>query len=188
MNMFNEDLNEVDLKLSHFYIGENLFVPVENISVKQLQITLKVALSKTTMVDYESKLDINNFNRNTIYTVRKKVKNCKLRNIFYRLINKDFFSKERLKRIKLTDNDLCDRCNLTETTKHLLWECSYSKNIWELYNHILVQVGENKYEIKIFPKYVLTFNCNCNNIVLLTTKESLCKNTVSVKYSDINTN
>ena len=44
----------------------------------------------------------------------------------------------------MTETDECPRCGLTETTKHLLWECEHVKHIWSLFNALMNQVGNNK--------------------------------------------
>ncbi len=51
----------------------------------------------------------------------------------------------------MTVADECPRCNMTETSKHLLWECLHLKNIWSLFNDLMnhVENGQecvNKYE------------------------------------------
>ena len=37
-------------------------------------------------------------------------------------------------RFGMINNNTCERCEEIESTKHLLWECAESKNIWELFN------------------------------------------------------
>ena len=51
----------------------------------------------------------------------------------------------------MTETDECPRCNLSETTRHLLFECAHSKNIWNLYNNLMTQTTNenekvNKYD------------------------------------------
>ena len=46
----------------------------------------------------------------------------------------DIFSKERMCRFGMINNNTCERCHEIETTKHLLWGCVESRNIWELFN------------------------------------------------------
>ncbi len=70
------------MSLTHFYIGNDTFVPVHDITVKQLQSVLKSALSKTCKTEFESKLQISNFDPDCIMRVRKQISNVKLRNIF----------------------------------------------------------------------------------------------------------
>ena len=54
--------------------------------------------------------------------------------MYYRLISGDIFSKERMCRFGMIDNNICERCQQIESTKHLLWECLESRNIWVLFN------------------------------------------------------
>ena len=37
-------------------------------------------------------------------------------------------------RFGMINNNLCERCQAIETTKHLLWGCADSRYIWELFN------------------------------------------------------
>jgi hypothetical protein len=69
--------------------------------------------------------------------VRKQISNVKLRNIFYRLINNDFFTKSKMLKFKMTNSAECDRCGAEESTKHLLWECPFSQLAWIHLNDIL---------------------------------------------------
>jgi homospermidine synthase len=72
-------------------MGNDQFVPVESVTVKQLQKRLKIATNKVTVVDYNTRLAAQHFDTNDINIIRMQVKNAKLRNVFYRLINKDFY-------------------------------------------------------------------------------------------------
>ena len=134
---FSDDVNTEILTLTHFYIGIDIFVPVHDITVKQLQTLLKSALRKTSKTEFESKLQISNFDPDCIMKVRKQISNVKLRNIFYRLINNDFFTKTKMLKFKMTNSAECDRCGAEESTKHLLWECPFSQLAWIHLNDIL---------------------------------------------------
>ena len=106
---------------------------------------------KIEALDFKQKLNIQNFEEENILRFRKNCKNAKLRNIYFRLIHNDFFTYERMKRFKMTETDECPRCGNLETTKHLLYECNHSKNIWKLYNDLMTQTLNehdkvNKYE------------------------------------------
>jgi hypothetical protein len=50
-----------------------------------------------------------------------------------------------MKKYRMTETDECPRCNMTETTKHLLWECIHVKRIWRLFND-LMNCSENGQE------------------------------------------
>jgi hypothetical protein len=79
------------LTLTHIFLGNDTYVPIHDVTVKQLQTLLKIALSKTSATEFERKLGISNFDPECILKVRKQISNVKLRNMFYRLINNDFF-------------------------------------------------------------------------------------------------
>jgi exonuclease III len=144
---YNGEINN-NQGLSHFYIGSNTFIPVHETSVKTLQLILKLALKKTEIVDYTRKLAIDNFDIDSITETRQNVNNVKLRNVFFRLINKDFFTKDRMLRFKMVDNSSCERCGLDETTKHLLWDCRDTRMMWESYNTILNEGGLSQFRVE----------------------------------------
>ncbi len=75
---FSDDVNTEILTLTHFYIGNDIFVPVHDITVKQLQTLLKSALKKTSKTEFESKLQISNFDPDCIMKVRKQISNVTL--------------------------------------------------------------------------------------------------------------
>ena len=43
-------------------------------------------------------------------------------------------------RFGMINNNQCERCQQTESTKHLLWGCVEARNIWELFN---IWIGNN---------------------------------------------
>ena len=93
---FDKSLNIDLLTMTHFYMGNDHFVPVESVTVKQLQKRLKIAMNKVTVVDYNTRLGAQHFDTNDINIIRSQVKNAKLRNVFYRLINKDFYNETKM--------------------------------------------------------------------------------------------
>jgi len=125
------------LTLTHIFLGNDTYVPVHDITVKQLQTLLKTALSKTSKAEFERKMEISSFDTDCIIKVRKQISNVKLRNIFYRLIHNDFFTRSKMFKFKMTDSAECERCGAEETTKHLLWECPFSQLAWKNLNSIL---------------------------------------------------
>jgi len=138
---FNNNINVEQLSPTHFYLGDDYFTNINSVTVKQLQKRLKIAMNKVTTIDYNVKNGIENFETDDIIIIRKNIKNVKLRNIFYRLINNDFYNKVKMKKFKITPDDLCDRCGLVETTKHLLWECKWSNDMWSNLNSIYRKLG-----------------------------------------------
>ena len=116
-------------------MGENdNWRDLKNIAAKELQSILKINLKKVSSQNHQAKLNIVEFDKESILKFRHKCKNIKLRHVFYRLISGDIFSKERMCRFGMIDNNTCERCHQIESTRHLLWDCVESKNIWELFN------------------------------------------------------
>jgi hypothetical protein len=144
--------NEINdnVGMTHVYVGNDVFVPINEVTVKQLQLVLKRSLGRTEIPDYCKKLNIEEFDRRQILRVRKQVTNVHLRNIFYRLISKDFFTGERMLRFKMVDNDRCKQCNEVETFKHLLWECRCTKETWGALNSILSKKGMDDEKINSY--------------------------------------
>ena len=59
-----------------------------------------------------------------------KLTNSKLKSILLRCLHGDVYSRDRMFRFGMVEDDLCPRCNLKETVSHMLFECNYSKRIW----------------------------------------------------------
>jgi exonuclease III len=147
---YNEDINTDNDELQSMLITKDERIRITDLTVKQLQNLLKKALNKTESLDVKNKLQINNFDNENIMNFRSTCKNAKLRNIYFRLIHNDFFTHSRMKRYKMTTSDKCPRCEETETTKHLLWECNHVKNIWRLYNIFLNQLNLESEKVLIY--------------------------------------
>jgi hypothetical protein len=139
-NNFSSEINE-RVMLTHFYMGNDIFIPVKEITVKQIQALLKQCLNKVEVSNFDEKLGITDFNVKSISEVRRQVQNMQLRNLFYRLINKDFFTKERMLRYKMVENNKCEKCEETETFKHLMWDCRFVRKTWGNLNNILRTKG-----------------------------------------------
>ena len=58
--------------------------------------------------------------------------NIKLRSIILRGIHGDIYCGTRLKKFKMTETDKCPRCKQSESIKHLLLECDYTRKIWDI--------------------------------------------------------
>ena len=131
---YNED-NNADINAGYIIMGENKnWLDLNKITTKEMQAILKINIGKVTSQDHKTKLGINDFDKENILKFRNRCKNIKLRHVFYRLISGDIFSKERMCRFGMINNNTCERCDQTESTKHLLWDCVESRNIWNLFN------------------------------------------------------
>jgi hypothetical protein len=52
-----------------------------------------------------------------------------------------------MKKYRMTVTDECPRCGITETSKHLLYECAHVRNIWSLFNNLMSQIGNDQQRI-----------------------------------------
>jgi ribosomal protein L32 len=99
-------------------------------------------MKKVEVLNFKNKLGID-FDPDNITQFRKNCKNVKLRNIYFRLIHKDFFTYSRMLKYKMTQTDKCPRCGSTETINHLLMECHHAGLVWEEYNKLMRKIGEH---------------------------------------------
>jgi hypothetical protein len=106
------------------------------ISVKDFQIVLKNVLCKVESLNVSEKNKLFNytFEEEHFVRFRKQCKNTKLRSIFHRLLNNDFFFAERMYKYKMSETPNCQRCGMIEGHKHLLFECKTSRDMWAVYN------------------------------------------------------
>ena len=97
-------------------------------------------------MNFNQKLEINNFHEDNIIKLRRKCQNAKFRNLYFRLIHNDFFTHVRMKKYNMSQTDSCPRCGMTETSRHLLFECVHAKNIWDIHNQIISDYKVTQYE------------------------------------------
>jgi hypothetical protein len=141
---FNENLQSNNGKLSYVKINESNWKELGSITTKELQIILKQILNRVESSDYNQKLGLTNFDHDNFVNFRLVCKNPRLRNVYFRLCHNDFFTRERMKRYKMINSDDCLRCGEIESTNHLLWGCTHSKKIWQIFNEFLVKVNQVK--------------------------------------------
>ena len=73
--------------------------------------------------------------------------NIKLRSIILRGIHGDIYCGSRLKNFKMTESDLCPRCNNAETIQHQLLECNYVRQIWTICSYVTSICCQNLNEV-----------------------------------------
>jgi hypothetical protein len=146
-NSFDDNINTENSSLTHILNVEGRWVPINEITTKELQKTFKLILNKISDANFTVKLGIQNTDTINIINFRKGCKNPRLRHIHFRLIHDDFFTYSKMFKYNMTVSPHCPRCGMEETTRHLLWECFESKNIWTIYNVILSDNGNNCYLI-----------------------------------------
>jgi hypothetical protein len=148
---FNDEINDEIDGLKYLQIlSPPMRMSIDVVTTKELQTLLKIALKKVEVLNVNTKLGIEDYDPNNIITFRKYCKNSKLRNIYFRLIHKDFFTYSRMKKYKMTESDSCPRCNNIETINHLLWECAHARNIWDIFNHFMTKWGKNEEKVQSY--------------------------------------
>jgi exonuclease III len=145
---FNDDVNQYTERINYMTISPNVRKDIRIVTVKELQITLKNVLGKIECLNVNNKVRVKSYKEEYITHFRQSCKNSKLRNIYFRLIHNDFFTKVKLKKYKMIESDRCTRCDLQETTEHLLWECNETRNIWKIFNEIMNKLEMNQDKIK----------------------------------------
>ena len=68
----------------------------------------------------------------SLYKDINRLRSTQNKNKMLRLIHGDVYCGVRLKKFKMADIDTYIRCFENETNKHLLIECPYTKEIWNL--------------------------------------------------------
>jgi len=158
LNSSSNFISEINEKttLTHIYLGNESFLPLDEVKVCHLHLILKKIMGKIETLDFCTKLGINTFEKSSLVGIRKQIQNVKFRNIYYRLINKDFFTRQKLHKYKITDSDKCLACNQVEDFKHLVWECRQVKETWNNLNEILSARGLQNENISTYED-VLNF-------------------------------
>jgi len=102
---------------------------------------IKKRLLREELIDpfpFEIKLGINTHEGLNPFIIARKVNHSTNLRIFkFRLLHMDIFTKERMFKFKMSDNDNCDFCGIKETVKHVLWDCSRARGLWNQVNMFL---------------------------------------------------
>jgi len=183
---FNEEINSNLQELKTLQILENNRKDIKSITVKEFQIVLKSLMKKIEEQDFNRKLGVEDFDNDNVTKFRKNIQNSKLRNIYFRLINNDFFTRERMLKYKMTTDDKCSRCNNTENTKHLLYECVQAKNIWTLFNSLMTKTKQDSSKVEQYRDLYKVSNHPAINLVKIKVIQSLIQIIRPINWSENN--
>ena len=111
-------------------------LPIESVLTNSCKVTSKkIRLSlKQQLTSVNTKL-LSSIDISVAQSLGRKVKsisNTKLKSILLRVISGDIYCGTRLKRFGMSDNDNCPRCDAQETIEHMIFECSYVQDIWQI--------------------------------------------------------
>jgi hypothetical protein len=153
-----------DCMMKTINLSQNNRKIINNITTKELQITLKKSLNKCELLNIQTKNRLTMYNNNGIVRFREQCKNVKLRSIFFRLIHNDFFTHERMKRYKMTNDDKCPRCGNIETSEHLLFECVHALKIWSFFNTVMKGLNNKDDQV---TKYDEVFDVGYSKVTMI---------------------
>jgi exonuclease III len=138
-SQYDENVNDYNSNNVWFLDEQHELKEAGSLQVRDLQKMIKLALNKVEILNINTKNNLTNFefDVNHITRFRKQCRNTKLRSIFHRLINKDFFHAVKLDRFKITNSTACQRCQKTEDNLHLLYQCKSSLEMWACYNKVI---------------------------------------------------
>ncbi len=75
------------------------------------------------LVEKHNSVDINNLNKNPFITIRKVMKDVKIRNLNYKLFHNIYPTMHHLFKWKIKESENCNWCHLKETTRHAIFDC-----------------------------------------------------------------
>ena len=124
---------ETSSSCANFKDGLNL----KTLPLKSYKLLLRLPLIKWLSRIFAARLRTENYDVGNITKIRLQCKNVKRRQILYRLISKDFYTKERMFRFKMSRDNECSRCGEIETYRHLFWGCNGARSVWNAFNDYL---------------------------------------------------
>jgi hypothetical protein len=109
-------------------------------------------------------LDINETERKASFgKTYKCIKNPILRAIRLKIWHKDVYSKDRLYRRGIIEDNLCDKCKQIEYVEHQLWGCAEVKKKWNVYNSLMDEL--NAPDCKIYTLKDIIFTRRQDTII-----------------------
>jgi hypothetical protein len=147
---FDPDDNDVSGGMTHYLDHRRTWRELRLVTTKDMQLTLKNIMGKVEVQSFDQRLGIVGFDSTQIGKFRNQCKNIKLRHMYLRLVNRDFYTKERMLRFGMSLTDACERCGEVETYRHLFWDCVESGRVWRSFNEYMMEIGHehrvNSYE------------------------------------------
>ena len=73
--------------------------------------------------------------------------NIHSRYIQYRVLHHRIFTRDKLMKMKIIDNDSCLKCQLPDSNEHLFINCQYSATLWTEVEKWINSIGFFNYKI-----------------------------------------
>jgi hypothetical protein len=140
-----------------YFLCDGKSVAAKDVQSSQLQVILKDALKKISEPETIRKYSLNQaIQTEDMFTnLYYKVKDPKLRAINFRILHGDVFSKDRMMRFNMSDDDKCERCGQIESKNHQLHDCKYAKDMWAHYNCTMRQIGLANVEVNSIEQAIM---------------------------------
>jgi hypothetical protein len=124
----NIDANAfVDIR-KNFYVKGLKIVPINVITVKNIRNS--IVFEKQDSFKYNRVLDIMPHEGINPFITNRIVNHATSQRIFkFRLLHLDIFTKDRMYKFKMVQNNKCEICGEIETIKHAIWECTRAKRV-----------------------------------------------------------
>jgi hypothetical protein len=155
----------LDIKIETTGVGNSFIITVGNKSkdigqatAKEIQTMIKDAKGRE-KIDFMRKhgFEVTEMEyTKSMQKMYKIVKNPTIRALELKIWHNDIFSKSRMKKFNMTDEDKCPRCNQTEDVPHQLYNCKQARYMWELYNTIMKEDLNEDCVINEYKEIILT--------------------------------
>jgi hypothetical protein len=151
---------------------------IRNVTVSHIRKSLLPPLQECLKIEDKHKIqNIDDCSNNQFILAWKTSIATGIRSFKFRLLHIDIFSKSRLQKIKLVENNFCDFClqsaKINEDINHLLCKCPGSRETWDNLQQILTELNI-EYQVSLksiiirrmyfdLPFYVKSVKLNVGN-------------------------
>ena len=94
---------------------DRAWMELKYVTTKEMQIKLKKVIKKKERLDFEDRMGVQGYDTSQLQRFRDQCHHIKLRHVYYRLVARDFYTKERMLRFRMSRTDECERCAEVET-------------------------------------------------------------------------
>ena len=147
--------------------------PIDKCTSKEIR---EVTFTKSVITEFKIGLTLNRATSESWSYKLSKLTSARHRNALLKCVHGEVYTKEKLHRFGLIDSDQCPRCNQIDTLRHKIFECVYTKKIWEQVRKIDRRLISDQPTIDtVTDRYVLGPFTNSNKAFLTLTAEILVK-------------
>ena len=102
--------------------------PIDKCTSKEIR---EVTFTKSVITEFKIGLTLNRATSESWSYRLSKLTSARHRNALLKCVHGEVYTKEKLHRFGLIDSNQCPRCNQIDTLRHKIFECVYTKKIWE---------------------------------------------------------